>query len=290
MDNEVQNFIQASIQEGIQRALSNLSIRSNVSQGNSDSSDVEFDSLTFDTPSFEDGIEIPEQIFRWFPEVPSGGRLPGETYKKILEENPEPSRGVLKPPRLDRFLRQRLAKEIIKRDEILSAIHADTGRIVRPIISVACTSQADNAAFKKYRQSVLLAINTMAKITIQRKTSILRALKMEEEEVKYWCREPPTSREWLFGDELRDELETQNRKQYENSIAKIISERARTVNQQNTANNTTAYNASQHNQFYSRRGGFQSRGRGRGRGSYYRQNESSRPMSNHQGRAGPSEA
>ena len=41
MDNEVQNYIQTSIEEGIQRALSNLSTRSNIIQGNSDSSNVE---------------------------------------------------------------------------------------------------------------------------------------------------------------------------------------------------------------------------------------------------------
>ena len=135
MDNEVQNYIQASIQEGIQCALSNLSTRSNIIQGNSDSSDVEIDYLTFDTPSFEDGIEIPEEIFRWFPEVPSGGKLPGETYKKILEQN----HGILKPPKLDRYIQTMLPQEVIKKDEVPMAMQADTGRNLRPVIAIAAT-------------------------------------------------------------------------------------------------------------------------------------------------------
>ena len=66
MNEDVQRFIHASIQEGIQHALRELGgVQDSTTP---DSSDVEPDA--FFEESFEDGVELPEKIFGLFPDVP----------------------------------------------------------------------------------------------------------------------------------------------------------------------------------------------------------------------------
>ena len=152
MNEDAQRFIQASIQEGIQQALRGFAFTRG--QATSDSSDVESDAIFKE--SFEDGIELPEEISGLFPDIPSKGRIPKEAFRKILEQNPEPNQGILKPPKLDRYIQTMLPQEVIKRDEVLMAMQADTGRIVRPIIAImAGAAPIDNEARRKCKQSII---------------------------------------------------------------------------------------------------------------------------------------
>lgn len=227
---------------------------------------MEDDQFPFNDQFYEEGIEIPEEISGWFPPIQSQGKLSSEAYKKILEENPEPNRGLLKPQKLDRYLRAILSKDIIKRDDALAALQADTGRNLRPIICIS-TGQGNEVLHRKCKQAILLAINTMAKITIQRKTSILRALKTDEADIRFWCQEHSTSREWLFGEEFHQELEAKQQRQFHQSITKMVYDKACTFSQDN-ATNVAKNDPPRSIQGYA--SGNPPRGRGRGRGYHPR--------------------
>lgn len=276
----IQHIVNASVQARIQQALSEL--QGGRTSPTSDSSDVDSDAVFEE--SFEDGAEVPEEIFELFPDVPSKGRISKEAYKKILEQNPEPSRGILKPPKLDRYIQARLPQEAIKRDEVLMAMQADTGRIVRPTIAImARIAPIDSGAHKKCKQSIILAINAFAKITVQRKASILRAIKMDEAGIKYWCQEHSTSREWLFGEKLQGELAAKKQERMQDTIEKIVSEKVRTSIRPNYSNASMPIQTFQSTGQQPGRGNYQHQGRGRGRGG----SRYPRGQSNQQGRAGP---
>ena len=279
MNEDIQHFIHASIQEGIQQALREFGGTQNSTTP--DSSDVEPDA--FFEESFEDGVELPEEIFGLFPDVPSKGRISKEAYKKILEKNPEPCRGILKPPNLDRYIQTKLPQEAIKRDEVLMAMQADTGRIVRPIIAImARTAPIDSEAYKKCKQSIMLAINAFAKITVQRKASVLRAIKMDEAGIKYWCQEHSTSRVWLFGEKLQEELAAKKQDRLQDAIERIVTEKVRAGTRPTYNNTGTPISTFQSTGHHPGRGNYQHHSRGRGGNRY------STGRSNQEGRAGPS--
>ena len=249
MDDEIKRFIQESVQSGIQRAFGNYAMDnreiSDAPQEGCDSSNNE--------ESQEEGIELPSEILEWFQG--NQEKLSKEAYKRILEQNPEPRGGLLEPPRLDRFLRALVPQETLKKDEVLAAIQADTTRNIRPIIAIATSTSTNSEILRKCRQAVTLALNTAAKITIQRRVSVLRSLNMDETEIKYWCREVLTSRDVLFGEEFQMELEAYQQRHFHDSISRIVDDRAHSFAQ----SNPTPFDSTQRKYRSTRRGGWHKR-------------------------------
>ena len=238
---------------------------------------MEGDSFPEDTQLNQVCVPIPTEISGWFPEVLTQGRISTEAFKQILADNPQPQGGILQPPQLDRYLRPMLNREAIKGDEIMAANQADTGRIIRPIICIAATAK-DPETLRSCRQAVSLANNALAKTTVQRKAAILRALKVDEADINYWCREHSDSQEWLFGQELQAELEAKQQRQFQQSITKIVMDGARTYsNRRGNASVATNAHGDSHNSSQpaqTARGG-SGKFRGRGKRSYSRKSHPS---------------
>ena len=266
MNDETRAALQAEIRQGFFQAIHEF--QGIPTNGEALPAAAEEEYHFADEESSSNGIEIPEEMSGWFPSTATKGRLSYESFKRIMDENPEPNGNLLRPPMLDLYIREIISRDAIGRDEALTALQVDTGRGLRPIISLAAMLDRSEIAFKKCKQAIFIGINTMAKIALQRKTAILRALKMAEADVKFWCDKHSDSREWLFGDRLKEALESKQHRQFQRSITRIVTDRARSYNQGQSISATSApvssssYNPSQHSQ--ARRGGYRPRGRGRG--------------------------
>ena len=159
---------------------------------------------------YQSGEGLPDGMYRWFPGSDSSkGKLPTDLYKRILEENPEPDRGLLKPPKLDDYIVDHIPKGVLVNDEKLEAFHADLGRTIRPYVTMATVLfEEPSDMLCKCQQGIALGVNAMAKITIQRKCAILKALDFSERGIDQWIEKASSSREWLFGDAFKSEFES----------------------------------------------------------------------------------